>query len=190
MTAATVSCSILSRRLWRYYASSKKTHSCARGSARRRDVQQKSCSLRPYAQRSSSSTCVDDDYSGHHRELPEQRKSMATKLLKKVLPTPLRPPIRAAALLLIRRLRRRLRHTWRSGVKRWVRGRRNRLKRRMRDTHNRLRRRVQRFLSDVWGRQLKQRIWPVIWRIHIWRKGSQPPEGNNQIHLISSLWSF
>src|SRR5215212_4257433 len=115
---------------------------------------------------------------------------MVTKLLKKVLPTPLRPPIRAAALLLIPPLRRRLRHTWRSGLKRRVRGRRNRLKRRVRDTRNRLWSRVQRFLSDVWGRQLKQRIWPVIWRIHIWRRGNRPLESNNQIHLISSLWSL
>src|SRR5215210_2016096 len=115
---------------------------------------------------------------------------MVSKLLKKVLPLPLRPPIRAAVLLLIPPLRRRLRHTWRSGVKRRVRGRRNRLKRRVRDTRNRLRRRVQRFLSDVWRRQLKQRIWPAIWRIHIWRRGNRPLVSNNQIHLISSLWSF
>src|SRR5215212_5814768 len=118
---------------------------------------------------------------------------MVTKLLKKVLPTPLRPPIRAAALLLIPPLRRRLRRTWRSGLKRRVRGRRNRLKRRVRDTRNRLRHlrsKLQRFLSDVWGRQLKQRLWLAIWRIHIWRRGNQPLESNNQIHLISSLWSL
>ena len=113
-----------------------------------------------------------------------------TKRLEKVLPAPLRPPIRAAALLLIPPLRRRLRHTWRSGVKRRLRGRRNRLKRRLRDTRNRLRRKLQRFLSDVWRRQLKQRIWPAVWRIHIWRRGNRPLESNNQIHLISSLWSL
>src|SRR5215213_6457042 len=118
---------------------------------------------------------------------------MVSKLLKKVLPTPLRPPIRAAALLLIPPLRRRLGHTWRSGVKRRVRGRRNRLKRRVRDTRNRigqLRGKLQRRLSRVWRRQLKQRIWPAIWRIHIWHRGSQPPESNNQIHLIGALWSL
>src|SRR5829696_338566 len=115
---------------------------------------------------------------------------MVTKLLKKVLPTLLRPPIRAAALLLIVPLRRRLRLTWRSGVKRPLRGRRNRLKRRVRDTRNRLRSRLERFLSDVWGRQLKQRLWPAIWRIHIWRRGNRPLESYNQIHLISSLWSL
>ena len=105
-----------------------------------------------------------------------------TKLLKKVLPTPLRPPIRAAALLLIPPLRRRLRRTWR---------RRNRLKQRVRGTQerlNRLRRKLQRFLSDVWRRQLKQRIWLTIWRIDTWRRGNRPLESNKQIHLISSLW--
>src|SRR5215211_5494854 len=113
---------------------------------------------------------------------------MVTKLLKKVLPLPLRPPIRAAVLLLIPPLRRRLRHTWRSGVKRRVRGRRNRLKRHVRGTRNRLRRKLPRFLRNVWRRQLKQRIWPAIWRIDTWRRGNQPLESNNQIHLISSLW--
>src|SRR5215218_2176039 len=90
-------------------------------------------------------------------------------------------------------LRRRLGHTWRSGVKRRVRGRRNRLKRRMRDTRNRLwhlRGKLQRRLSRLWRRQLKQRIWPAIWRIDIWHRGSQPPESNNQIHLIGALWSL
>ena len=105
-----------------------------------------------------------------------------TKRLEKVLPAPLRPPIRATALLLIPPLRRRLRRTWR---------RRNRLKRRVRGTGdrlNRLRRRLERFLSDVWRRELKQRIWLAVWRIHIWRRGDRCLEYNNQIHLISSLW--
>jgi glycosyltransferase involved in cell wall biosynthesis len=105
-----------------------------------------------------------------------------TKRLEKVLPAPLRPPIRAAAFLLIPPLRRRLRRTWR---------RRNRLKRRVRGTGDRLkrlRRRLERFLSDVWRRELKQRIWLAVWRIHIWRRGDRPLEYNNQIHLISSLW--
>src|SRR5215213_6269950 len=113
---------------------------------------------------------------------------MVSKLLKKALPAPLHQPIRGAVLFVIVPLRRRLRYTWRSGVKRRVRGRRNQLKRRVRDTRNRLRRRVQRFLRNVWGRQLKQRIWPAMWRIDMWRRGNQPLESNNQIHLISSLW--
>src|SRR5215213_7015172 len=113
---------------------------------------------------------------------------MVSKLLKKALPAPLHQPIRGAVLFVIVPLRRRLRYTWRSGVKRRVRGRRNQLKRRVRDTRNRLRRRVQRFLRNVWGRQLKQRIWPAMWRIDMWRRGNRPPESNNQIHLISSLW--
>jgi len=64
--------------------SSKKTQSCARGSARRRDVQQKSFSLMPYARRSSSSTCVDDQ-AGHHRELPEQRREQREGVLSNFL---------------------------------------------------------------------------------------------------------
>src|SRR5215213_7303913 len=117
---------------------------------------------------------------------------MVSKLLKKALPAPLRPPIRAAVLLLIPPLRQRLRHTvivplrqrlrhtWRSGVKRRVRRRRNRLRL--------LWSKLQWFLRNVWRRQLKQRIWPAIWRIDTWRRGNQPLESNNQIHLISSLW--
>src|SRR5215217_506390 len=76
-------------------------------------------------------------------------------------------------------LRRRLRHTWRSGVKRRLRGRRNRLRH--------LRRKLQRRLRDVWRKEGKQRLWLTIWRIHIWRRGNPPLESNNQIHLISSL---
>src|SRR5215218_1044678 len=105
---------------------------------------------------------------------------MVGKLLKKALPAPLRPPIRAAVLLLIPPLRRRLRHTWRSGVKRRVRRRRNRLRL--------LWSKLQRFLRNVWRRQLKQRLWLAIWRIDTWRRGNHPLESNNQIHLISSQW--
>src|SRR5215212_9586178 len=105
---------------------------------------------------------------------------MVSKLLKKVLPAPLHPPIRGATLFVIVPLRRRLRRTWRSGVKRRVRGRRNRLRL--------LRRKLQRRLRNVWRIQLKQRIWPSIWRIDTWRRGNQPLESNNQIHLISWQW--
>src|SRR5215216_4880668 len=117
---------------------------------------------------------------------------MVSKLLKKALPAPLRPPIRAAVLLLIPPLRQRLRHTvivplrqrlrhtWRSGVKRRVRRRRNRLRL--------LWIKLQWFLINVWRIQLKQRIWPSIWRIDTWRRGNQPLESNNQIHLISWQW--
>ena len=115
---------------------------------------------------------------------------MLSNFLKKVLPAPLPPPIRGAVLLLIPPLRRRLRHTWRSGVKRRLRGKRNRLKRRVWDTRDRLRRELQRFLRNVWRVQLKQRLWLAIWRIHIWRRGNRPLESNKQIHLISSLWSL
>src|SRR5215204_4316602 len=114
---------------------------------------------------------------------------MVSKLLKKALPAPLHPPIRGTTLFVIVPLRQRLRRTWRSGVKRRVRGRCNRLKGHVRGTRNRLRRKLPRFLRNVWRRQLKQRIWPAIWRIDTWRRGNQPLESNNQIHLISSLWA-
>ncbi len=107
---------------------------------------------------------------------------MLSRLLKKALPAPLHPPIRGATLFVIVPLRRRLRHTWRSGVKRRLRGRRNRLRH--------LRRKLQRRLRDVWRKEGKQRLWLAIWRIHIWRRGNRPLESNNQIHLISSLWSL
>src|SRR5215213_874841 len=136
-----------------------------------------------YAHRSSSSTCVDDDYSGHHRELPEQRRKqregVLSNFLKKALPAPLHPLMRGVALFVMVPLRRHLRRTWRSGLKRRVRGRRNRLRH--------LRRKLQRRLRDVWRKEGKQRLWLTIWRIHIWRRGTQPLESNNQIHLISSL---
>ena len=104
---------------------------------------------------------------------------MLSKLLKKALPAPLHQPIRGAVLLLISPLRRRLRHTWRSGVKRRLRGRRNRLRH--------LRRKLQRRLRDVWRKEGKQRLWLTIWRIDTWRRGNRPLESNKQIHLISSL---
>ena len=109
----------------------------------------------------------------------EAEWSSMTKLRKKVLPGPLRRPMHGAALFVVPSLRRRLTRTRR---------RRNRLKRHVRGTRNRLRRKLQRFLRNVWRRQLKQRIWPAIWRIDTWRRGNQPLESNNQIHLISSLW--
>src|SRR5215217_7474975 len=105
---------------------------------------------------------------------------MVSKLLKKVLPAPLHPPIRGATLFVIVPLRQRLTRTRRSGVKRRVRRRRNRLRL--------LRRKLQRRLRDVWRQQGKQRLWPAIWRIDTWRRGNRPLESNNQIHLISSQW--
>src|SRR5215217_3811275 len=87
--------------------------------------------------------------------------------------------MRGVALFVMVPLRRHLRRTWRSGLKRRVRGRRNRLRH--------LRRKLQRRLRDVWRKEGKQRLWLAIWRIHIWRRGNQPLESNNQIHLISSL---
>ena len=104
-----------------------------------------------------------------------------TKLLKKLVPAPLRRPVREATLFVVAPLQGRLTRTWR---------RRNRLKRRVRGTRNRLnrlRRKLQKALKNVWRRQIKQRVWLRIWRMHLWHKGDRPVESDNQIHLISSL---
>jgi glycosyltransferase involved in cell wall biosynthesis len=102
------------------------------------------------------------------------------KLLKRLVAAPLRPPVRGATLFLLSPLRR-LARAWR---------RRNRLVRRVRGTRKwlrRLRRKLQKALRNVWRRQVKQRVWLRIWRIHLWRKGERPVESGKQIHLISSL---
>jgi glycosyltransferase involved in cell wall biosynthesis len=104
-----------------------------------------------------------------------------TKLLKKLVPGPLRRPVRGATLFVVAPLQGRLTHTWR---------RRNRLKRRVRGTRNRLnrlRRKLLKALKNAWRRQVRQRVWLRIWRMHLWRKGDRPVESDNQIHLISSL---
>ena len=103
------------------------------------------------------------------------------KLLKRLVPAPLRRPARGAALCVVRPLQQRLTRTWR---------RRNRLIRRVRGTRNwlkRARRKLLKALKNVWRRQVKQRVWLRIWRIHLWRKGERPVESDKQIHLISSL---
>src|SRR5215218_61485 len=68
-----------------------------------------------------------------------------TKPLKRLVPAPLRAPIRGAVLFLIPPLRRRLTRTWR---------RRNRPKRRVWRIHTRARNRLKR----LWCTQLKQHI--------------------------------
>src|SRR5215204_7087033 len=95
---------------------------------------------------------------------------MVTKLLKRALPTPLHPPIRGATLFVIVPLRQHLRRTWRSGVKRRVRGRCNRLRY--------LRRKL---LEPLWLR-VRLRLW--YWRTHI-----HPAEPSNEIHLLNPLRS-
>jgi glycosyltransferase involved in cell wall biosynthesis len=129
---------------------------------------------------------------------------VVTELLKRLVPAPLRQPMRGVVLSLIPPLRRRLRRTWRrrNRLKRRIRrGRyriklrvqriRSRLIGRVRRRHNRLRRKllkvVKKVVKEVWGRQLKQRIWLRIWRIHIWRGRNSPVESSDQIHLISAL---
>src|SRR5215218_3181932 len=85
-------------------------------------------------------------------------------LLKRLVPAPLRAPIRGAVLFVIPPLRRRLTRTWR---------RRNRLNRRVRRVRNRvkrLRRKLQKALKNIWRRKLKQRR----------RRGTLPIEPSNQ----------
>src|SRR5215217_3672896 len=104
---------------------------------------------------------------------------MRTKLLKRLVPAPLRPPVRRATLFLVFPLQRRLARAWR---------RRNRLIRRVRGTGKWLRRKLQKALRNVWRRQLKQRIWlPVRLRLWYWRRGNRSVETSNEIHLISPL---
>src|ERR687889_1016270 len=112
---------------------------------------------------------------------------MPTKLLhrlvlQRLVPAPLRPPIRRVALFLIPPVRRRLTRSWR---------RRNRLRRRLWGTRgplSRLRRKPQKALKNVWRRQVKQRIWlPVRLRLWYWRRGKRSVENSNEIHLISPL---
>ncbi len=104
---------------------------------------------------------------------------MVTKLLKKVVPAPLRPPVRRAVLFLIPPLQRQLRRTWR----RW-------LKRRVRDRFR------------VWRKQLKSlnlegpkdiclHVW-IYLGLYIWcmRRGDRAVEAGNQIHLINPLRSY
>ena len=96
-----------------------------------------------------------------------------TKLLKRVVPAPLRSPIRGAVFYLIPPLQRQLRRTWR---------RRNRLKRRIRRTRDRL--------NHVWSSQLKP-VWLHLW-LGIWDRlrRNRPDEISDQIHLINPLLGY
>ena len=92
---------------------------------------------------------------------------MVSKLLKKVVPAPLRSSIRRAVLFLILSLQRQLRRT------------RRRCDRLNRAWHKRLKALT---LKDI---RLHIRLY--IWRM---RRGSQPVENSNQIHLINPLQSY
>ena len=97
----------------------------------------------------------------------EQRESLVSKLLKKVVPAPLRSSIRRAVLFLFLPLQRQLRH---------------------------IRRRCDR-LSRAWHKRLKALTLKDIRlhiRLYIWRmrRGTWPVENSNQIHLINPLQSY
>ncbi len=97
----------------------------------------------------------------------EQREGLVSKLLKKVVPAPLRSSIRRAVLFLFLPLQRQLRH---------------------------IRRRCNR-LSRAWHKRLKALTLKDIRlhiRLYIWsmRRGSRPVENSTQIHLINPLQSY
>ena len=109
---------------------------------------------------------------------------MVTKLLKGLVPAPLRWPIQRGVLSLIRPLRRRLTRTWRrrNRLQGRVRRRRNWLKVRLRRRRNRLERLWRKRLKPVW---LHVRL--LVW---YWRTRNRPAESSNQIHLINPLRGF
>src|SRR5215203_7265569 len=133
------------------------------------------------------------------RWLYEQREGVVTKLLsvmtllKRVVPAPLRQPLRGVVLSLLIRapLRQQLRRTWR---------RRNRLKRRVRRGRYRIRLRVRRIRSRLIVRlrrrhnRLRRKLLKPI-RVHIrlliwnWRRRNRSAEPSNQIHLFDPLRS-
>jgi glycosyltransferase involved in cell wall biosynthesis len=98
---------------------------------------------------------------------------VVTKRLKRLVPAPLRRPMRGAAPFLIPPLQRRLTRTWR---------RRNRLKRGIG--------RVRKRLNRLWRKQLKPiplHIRLLIWN---WRRRNRPAEPSDQIHLINPLLNY
>jgi glycosyltransferase involved in cell wall biosynthesis len=101
---------------------------------------------------------------------------VATKLAKRLIPSPLRRPISKGVLFVVAPLRRRLTRLWR---------RRNRLKRRvgrMRQRLDRLRRKQLRALKDVW-----LNTWLSMW---CRRRGNRPVRPSNQIHLVNPLQDY
>jgi glycosyltransferase involved in cell wall biosynthesis len=113
--------------------------------------------------------------------------SVVGKLPKRLVPAPLRRPIRRGVLFLIPPLRRRLKRTWR---------RRNRLLRRVRGTRNRLNRLRRKQLEFIRRQHLEPlwlRIRPRTIRLHVrlrlwyWRRRNCPVETSSEIHLINPL---
>jgi glycosyltransferase involved in cell wall biosynthesis len=114
-------------------------------------------------------------------------QSVVGKLLKGLVPAPLRRPIRRGVLFLIPPLRRRLKRTWR---------RRNRLLRRVRGTRNRLNRLRRKQLEFIRRQHLEPlwlRIRPRTIRLHVrlrlWyrRRRNCRVETSSEIHLINPL---
>jgi glycosyltransferase involved in cell wall biosynthesis len=103
---------------------------------------------------------------------------MVTKLLKRLVPAPLRRPARGAVFFLIPPLRRRLTRIWR---------RRNRLKGRVRRMRNWLKVRAKRRRNRLWRKHLRP-IW-LHTRLLIWRMRTRNrlAESSNEIHLINPL---
>jgi glycosyltransferase involved in cell wall biosynthesis len=143
----------------------------------------------PAALRSSSSTC-GDGFEAVYNKVGEQRERVVTKLLsvvgkllKGLVPAPLRRPMREAVLGMIPPVRR-LRRAWR---------RRARLTRRVRRIRNQLRLRARRMRNRLKRRWLHIRLPIRLLRIHIrlstwhWRRRNRPVENSNEIHLISPL---
>jgi glycosyltransferase involved in cell wall biosynthesis len=143
----------------------------------------------PAARSSSSSTC-GDGFEAVYNKVGEQRKCVVTKLLsvvgkllKGLVPAPLRRPMREAVLGMIPPVRR-LRRAWR---------RRARLTRRVRRIRNQLRLRARRMRNRLKRRWLHIRLPIRLIRIHIrlftwyWRRRNRPVETSDEIHLISPL---
>src|SRR5215218_598953 len=127
------------------------------------------------------------------RWLYEQREGVVTKLLsvmtllKRVVPAPLRQPLRGVVLSLLIRapLRQQLRRTWRrrNRLKRRVRRGRYRIKLRVRRSRNRLKRLQRKRLKSIW---LHARL---LVRLPIWRmrRRKRLVETSKEIHLINPL---
>jgi glycosyltransferase involved in cell wall biosynthesis len=98
--------------------------------------------------------------------------SVITKLLKGLVPAPLRRPIRRAMLFLTPRLRRWLRR------KRHI---RNRLRRRARRTRDRL--------DRVWHKRLEPIRLHIRLRLWYWARRNRPVRPSNEIHLFNPLRS-
>src|SRR5215208_6915019 len=107
-------------------------------------------------------------------------EGMVTKLLRRVVPTPLQPSVRKAIL-------------WPRRLLRLLRRMRRRLLKSLRRVRRRPRQLWHRHLKHIWRRQLKP-IWQGI-RLRAWhtwhvRSCNRSAEISNEIHLIFPLRAF